>query len=131
MTSQFADRYFNEISGGEKQRVMIASALAQNPEMMLLDEPTSALDLKYQIQILNILKNLNADHDMTLVIAMHDLNLASQFCNRLILLNEGKIVRDGTPEQVLEKNILEQVYGIDIDLSIRDGHIMVHPVIRN
>jgi len=131
MTSQFADRYFNEISGGEKQRVMIASALAQNPEMMLLDEPTSALDLKYQIQILNILKNLNANHDMTLVIAMHDLNLASQFCNRLILLNEGKIVRDGTPEQVLEKNILEQVYGIDIDLSIRDGHIMVHPVIRN
>jgi len=131
MTSQFADRYFNEISGGEKQRVMIASALAQNPEMMLLDEPTSALDLKYQIQILNILKNLNANHDMTLVIAMHDLNLASQFCNRLILLNEGKIVRDGTPEQVLEKNILEQVYSIDIDLSIRDGHIMVHPVIRN
>ena len=131
MTSQFADRYFNEISGGEKQRVMIASALAQNPEMMLLDEPTSALDLKYQIQILNILKNLNANHDMTLVIAMHDLNLASQFCNRLILLNEGKIVRDGAPEKVLEKNILEQVYGIDIDLSIRDGHIMVHPVIRN
>ena len=128
MTSQFADRYFNEISGGEKQRVMIASALAQKPEIMLLDEPTSALDLKYQIQILNILKNLNAHHNMTLVMAMHDLNLASRFCNRLLLLNEGKIVRDGTPKQVLEKNILEQVYGIEIDLNIRDGHIMVHPV---
>ena len=97
MTSQFSDRYFNEISGGEKQRVMIASALAQNPKMMLLDEPTSALDLKYQIQILNILKNLNVNHDMTLVIAMHDLNLASRFCNRLVLLSEGEIVRDGTP----------------------------------
>ena len=131
MTSQFSDRFFNEISGGEKQRVMIASALAQKPEMMLLDEPTSALDLKYQIQILNILKNLNAKHKMTLVIAMHDLNLASQFCNRLVLLSEGKIVRDGTPEQVLEKDILEQVYGIDIDLSTRDGHILVHPVISN
>ncbi len=129
MTSQFSERYFNEISGGEKQRVMIASALAQNPEMMLLDEPTSALDLKYQIQILNILKDLNANHNMTLVIAMHDLNLASRFCNRLVLLNEGEIVRDGTPEQVLEKDILEQVYGIDIDLSTRNGHIMVHPVI--
>ena len=128
MTSQFADRYFNEISGGEKQRVMIASALAQKPEIMLLDEPTSALDLKYQVQILNILKNLNAHHKMTLVMAMHDLNLASRFCNRLLLLNEGKIVRDGTPKQVLEKNILEQVYGIEIDLNIRDGHIMVHPV---
>ena len=131
MTYQFADRYFNEISGGEKQRVMIASAMAQNPELMLLDEPTSALDLKYQVQILNILKYLNKNHNMTLVMAMHDLNLASQFCNRLILLSEGEIVRDGTPEKVLEKDILEQVYGIDIDLSIRDGHIMVHPVIRN
>jgi len=129
MTSQFADRYFNEISGGEKQRVMIASALAQNPEMMLLDEPTAALDLKYQIQILSILKNLNARHKMTLIMAMHDLNLASSFCNRLILLNEGKIVRDGTPEQVLEKNILEQVYGIEVDLGSHDGNIRVHPVI--
>ena len=129
MTSQFADRYFNEISGGEKQRVMIASALAQNPEMMLLDEPTAALDLKYQIQILSILKNLNAGNKMTLIMAMHDLNLASSFCNRLILLNEGKIVRDGTPEQVLEKNILEQVYGIEVDLGSHDGNIRVHPVI--
>lgn len=131
MTSQFADRYFNEISGGEKQRVMIASALAQNPEMMLLDEPTAALDLKYQIQILSILKNLNVGHKMALIMAMHDLNLASKFCNRLILLNEGQIVRDGAPEQVLEKNILEQVYGIEIDLvsNTIDGSIMVHPVI--
>ena len=129
MTSQFADRYFNEISGGEKQRVMIASALAQDPEMMLLDEPTAALDLKYQIQILSILKNLNARHKMTLVMAMHDLNLASSFCSRLILLDEGQIVRDGTPEQVLKKDILEQVYGIEVDLGSHDGSIRVHPVI--
>ena len=129
MTSQFADRHFNEISGGEKQRVMIASALAQDPEMMLLDEPTAALDLKYQIQILSILKNLNARHKMTLVMAMHDLNLASSFCNRLILLDEGQIVRDGTPEQVLKKDILEQVYGIEVDLGSHDGSIRVHPVI--
>ena len=133
MTSQFADRYFNEISGGEKQRVMIASALAQNPEVMLLDEPTAALDLKYQVEILSILKRLNTDRKMTLVMAMHDLNLASKFCNRLILLNEGKIESDGTPEQVLNKEILERVYDIEIDLvsSSKDGSIMVHPVFRN
>lgn len=131
MTSQFADRYFNEISGGEKQRVMIASALAQSPEMMLLDEPTAALDLKYQVQILAILKNLNVEHNMTLVMAMHDLNLASRFCNRLILLNEGQIVRDGPPEQVLEKNILEQVYDTEVDLDFKDGSIRVHPAIRD
>ncbi len=130
-TSQFADRYFNEISGGEKQRVMIASALAQRPEMMLLDEPTAALDLKYQIQILKILKNLNIGHNMTLIMAMHDLNLAASFCNRLILLDEGQIIRSGTPKQVLEKNALEQVYGIEIDLSSKDGNIQVHPVIKS
>ncbi len=131
MTSHFADRYFNEISGGEKQRVMIASALAQNPEMMLLDEPTAALDLKYQVQILKILKDLNTEHKKTLILAMHDLNLASKFCNRLILLDEGKIVRDGSPEQVLEKDILEQVYGIEVDLDCKDGSIRVHPAIRS
>jgi iron complex transport system ATP-binding protein len=130
MTSQFADRYFNEISGGEKQRVMIASALAQNPEMMLLDEPTAALDLKYQVQILKILKDLNTNHNMTLILAMHDLNLASKFCNRLILLDEGQIVRDGSPEQVLKKDILEQIYGVEIDLDSKDGSIRVHPAIR-
>ena len=131
MTSQFADRYFNEISGGEKQRVMIASALAQNPEMMLLDEPTAALDLKYQVQILKILKDLNKEHKMTLILAMHDLNLASKFCNRLILLDKGQIVRDGSPEQVLEKDILEQVYGVELDLDSKDGCIRIHPAIRS
>lgn len=130
-TSQFADRYFNEISGGEQQRVMIASALTQNPEMMLLDEPTSALDLKYQIQILTILKNLNQDRRMTLIMAMHDLNLTAKFCDRLILLDEGKIVCDGTPEQVLKKEILEKVYDIEVDLSSKDGNIWVHPAINN
>jgi iron complex transport system ATP-binding protein len=129
MTSQFSDRFFNEISEGEKQRVMIASALAQNPELMLLDEPTSALDLKYQIEIMNILKNLNANHKMTLVVAIHDLNLASRFCNRIILINEGKIVSDGTPLQVLKKDILEEVYGIELDLDLKNGHTLIHPMI--
>jgi iron complex transport system ATP-binding protein len=131
MTTPFADRYFNEISGGEKQRVMIASALAQNPRMMLLDEPTAALDLKYQVQILSILKNLNTAHNMTLIMAIHDLNLAARFCNRLILLNEGQIARDGTPEQVLKKDILEQVYDIEVELDDKDGNIRVHPAIRS
>ena len=101
-TSQFSNRYFSEISGGEKQRVMLASAIAQEPEIMLLDEPTSALDLKYQIQILNILKRLNEEKNITLILAMHDLNLASRYCRRLILLDDGAIVRNGTPAEVLK-----------------------------
>ena len=127
-TSKFSDRYFNEISGGEKQRVILASAIAQEPEIMLLDEPTSALDLKYQVQILNILKHLNEDKNITLILAMHDLNLASRYCRRLILLNEGSIVRDGTPEEVLKKEVLENVYDINVNLHLLDGEILVNPI---
>lgn len=127
-TLQFAERYFNEISGGEKQRVMLASAIAQEPEIMLLDEPTSALDLKYQVQILNILKRLNEQKKITLILAMHDLNLASRFCQRLILLQDGVIVRDGTPEDVLQKDIIEKVYGVEVELHSLNGGILVHPV---
>ena len=130
-TLQFAERHFNEISGGEKQRVMLASAIAQEPEVMLLDEPTSALDLKYQVQILNILKRLNEEKNITVIMAMHDLNLASRYCQRLILLQDGAIVQDGTPEEVLQKEIIENVYGVEVNLHTLDGGILVHPVINN
>ena len=128
-TLKFSDRGFNEISGGEKQRVIIASAIAQEPEMMLLDEPTSALDIKYQMQILKILRRLNHQDGITLVLAMHDLHLASKFCQRLILLSEGKIVCDGRPEDVLKKEILEEVYGVKVKLfrDEEDGSVLVSP----
>ena len=127
-TLQFAERYFNEISGGEKQRVMLASAIAQEPEIMLLDEPTSALDLKYQIQILNILKRLNEQKKITLILAMHDLNLASRYCQRLILLKDGAIVCDGPPKDVLQKEVIEKVYGVEVELHSQNGDILVQPV---
>ncbi|MEK9629517.1 MAG: heme ABC transporter ATP-binding protein [Nitrospinota bacterium] len=127
-TLQFSERYFNEISGGEKQRVMLASAIAQKPEIMLLDEPTSALDLKYQIQILNILKCLNEQNKITIVMALHDLNLASRYCQRLILLQDGDIVSDGAPNDVLQKEIIEKVYGVEVELQNHNGGILVHPV---
>jgi iron complex transport system ATP-binding protein len=130
-TLEFADRMFNEISGGEKQRVMIASALAQEPEMMLLDEPTSALDLKHQMQILNILKQLNDTQGVTMVMALHDLHLASKFCKRIILLQKGQIVREGAPDEVLQKDILEQVYDVKVKIfrDQDDGSIMISPVL--
>jgi len=87
------------------------------------------LDLKYQIEIMNILKDLNTNHQMTLVVAIHDLNLASRFCNRIILINKGKVVSDGTPLQVLKKDILEEVYGVELDLDFKNGHTLIHPMI--
>ena len=125
---QFAQRGFNEISGGEKQRVVIAGAITQEPEVMILDEPTSALDIKYQIQILNILQQLNKDEQMTVVLAMHDLHLASKFCDRLVLLDQGKIFQDGRPEDVLKKENIEEVYGVKVHLiKDHDGDIMISP----
>lgn len=128
-TSDFADRFYNEISGGEKQRVMIAAALTQESEMMLLDEPTVSLDIKYQIEILTILQRLNSDAGLTLALALHDLHLASKYCSRLVLLDQGKIVKDGPPHLVLQKAILEKVYGIEIRIvsDPDDGSLMVFP----
>ena len=127
-TLQFAQRNFNEISGGEKQRVVIAGAIAQEPELMILDEPTSALDIKYQIQILSILKNLNANQQTTIVLAMHDLHLASKFCSRLILLDEGKIFKDGKTTDVLQKEHIEKVYGVKVHvINDPNGNIIIAP----
>ena len=127
-TFQFAQRNFNEISGGEKQRVVIAGAIAQEPELMILDEPTSALDIKYQIQILSILKQLNESKKTTIILAMHDLHLASKFCNRLILLKEGKVFKDGKSKEVLQKEHIEKVYGVKVHLiQDQNGSIIILP----
>jgi iron complex transport system ATP-binding protein len=126
---EFAHRSFNEISGGEKQRVMIASAISQKPEVMLLDEPTSALDIKYQIEILSILKQLNEQEGKSLILAMHDLHLASKFCKRLVLLKEGRVFCEGTPAEVLKKEILEEVYEVKVKIFTddEDGSLLVVP----
>ncbi len=127
---EFAARSFNEISGGEKQRVMIASAITQKPEVMLLDEPTSALDIKYQMEILNILKRLNEDENKSLMLAMHDLHLASKFCKRLVLLKQGRVFCEGSPAEVLKKEILEEVYEVKVKIfnDDEDGSLLVVPV---
>lgn len=126
---EFARRNFNEISGGEKQRVMIASAIAQKPEVMLLDEPTSALDIKYQIEIFNILQRLNEQENESLILAMHDLHLASKYCQRLILLKQGRVFCEGTPAEVLQKEILEEVYEVRVKIfqDDTDGSLLVVP----
>ena len=99
----------NETSGGELQKVLIAQAFVQEPELLLLDEPTSHLDIGSQIEIMDILENFNKD-GLTVISVLHDLNLASEYCSRLILLNEGEIVKDGLPQEVMDYKLIEQVY---------------------
>lgn len=116
--THFANRRFNNLSGGEKQRVVIASALAQQPKILLLDEPTSALDLHHQIDIYIILKTLQNETNLTTIVVTHGINLAAQFCERIILMNKGEIIRDGKPDEVLQFNLLQEIFGVKVYIDI-------------
>lgn len=109
-TLRLKNKSINKISGGEKQLVNIARALTQEPELLLLDEPTTYLDIKYQVEILNLMKRLNKQFGITIIMIIHDLNLASEYCDRLVLLNEGMIFKTGTPYEVLTYEIIEEIY---------------------
>ena len=108
--TRLAGRSIEDVSGGERQRAFIARALAQTPEILLLDEPTAHLDLHHQRDICEALRRLNAERGLTVVLVSHDLNLASQYCDRLMLLHEGALVRFGPPAQVLQAELIESVY---------------------
>lgn len=104
------DRLIDQLSAGEKQRVILAKALAQEPSLLFLDEPTSHLDIGHQISTLDLLRNLNRKNKITVIMVLHDLNLASEYCNRIILLNEGKVFKQGTPQEVLTYVNIETLY---------------------
>ncbi len=110
----FSERSMDELSGGERKRVFIARALAQEPEVILLDEPTANLDIHHQMDFLDLILTLNREKGLTIVMASHDINIASEFCDRLILLRGGGIYRAGTPDQVITKENIENVYGCEV-----------------
>jgi iron complex transport system ATP-binding protein len=117
-TLEFRDRDFRSLSGGERQRVILASALAQEPETLLLDEPTTFLDLKHQLSMYRLLAGLSRS-DMLIVTVTHDLNLALQFSDRLIVLDQGRIAADGAPQDVLTTGLIAQVFGVQAELYAR------------
>ena len=141
-TLHLESRLFNTLSGGEKQRVVIAGALAQfggrerrqndSTEVLLLDEPTASLDLAYQLEIRSILLQLNQQRNLTVVISTHDLNLAAGLCRHLILLDRGRVLAAGPAEDMLKPALIQQLYGVDVDISVhaRTGRLTVVPLAR-
>jgi iron complex transport system ATP-binding protein len=131
-TAGLERRRFSTLSGGEKQRVMIASALAQEAEILLLDEPTASLDLGYQIEISSLLERLNRERDLTLVVATHDLNLAAGLCRRLVLLRGGRIIAQGSTADVLTTDRIESLYGVTAEVQFHPsaGRLTVVPLHR-
>src|SRR5213594_3265645 len=111
---ELADMPLEHLSGGERQRAVIARALAQEPRLLVLDEPTAHLDLRYQVEAAALLRRLNRERGTTVLLVSHDLNLAAEVCDRLLLLAGGRPVRLGTPEDVLEETLLADVYRCDV-----------------
>ncbi|WP_329376395.1 ABC transporter ATP-binding protein [Streptomyces sp. NBC_01351] len=114
--ARFADRRFDELSGGERQRALVARALVQEPGMLALDEPTNHLDIRYQLEILTLVRDLPA----TSLLVLHDLNLAAAFCDRLYVLSGGRVAASGPPAEVLTEELLAEVYGVR-------ARVEVHP----
>jgi iron complex transport system ATP-binding protein len=131
-TAAFETRSFNTLSGGEKQRVVIASALAQSPELLLLDEPTASLDVGHQLEVLQLLRRLNQDARVTMVLSTHDLNFAAALCRHLILLRDGRVIAQGATDDVLTPETVLALYGVDADVQrhARAGHLIVTPIAR-
>ena len=128
---RFADRLVTNLSGGEAQRVVLARALAQQTRILMLDEPTSALDLGHQSAVLELVDELRRSDGLTVIAAMHDLSTAARFADRLVLINEGRLVVDGEPESVLDAGLLSSVYGTQLTVRRLDSEIVVLPAPRN
>lgn len=128
-TWYLAERPIDTLSGGEKQRIIIARALTQEPRVLLLDEPTDHLDINHQIEILDLIKRLSKEKEMVVIGVFHDLNIVSQYCDRLILLHKGRIFAAGGAGDVLTGENIEKVYGVKVTVKQDDisGKLLIHP----
>lgn len=129
--TELSECYLNELSGGQKQKVIIARALAQQPDILLLDEPTSNLDIKHQLEVLEIVKKINKQRKSSVVMVIHDLNMAYRFSDNLVMLKEGNIFASGTPDLVLTKENINEVYEVEVTMANTDIGPCILPISSN
>jgi iron complex transport system ATP-binding protein len=110
--ADLAERPVDELSGGQRQRAWISMALAQGTDLLLLDEPTTFLDLAHQVDVLELVRRLHQEADRTVVMVLHDLNLAARYADRLIAMRDGRIVAAGEPSEVVTESMLAEVFGL-------------------
>lgn len=128
-----AMRDFSSLSGGQKQMVLLARAICQEPEVLLLDEPTSALDIRHQLEVLDIVRNLVQEREMSAIIAMHDLNLGARYTDSMVMLRNGKIFSAGRPDDLYTTEMIQQVYGVEsiiIDVLGKPHVVPISPAVR-
>jgi len=126
--SDLAFRKVTKISGGERQKVMIARALVQDPSLLFLDEPTSALDLRHQLEVMQIIRSVVNQKGIGALMAMHDLNLAARYCDRVVVLHRGRIAGQGVPSAILTEELIRDVYGVSARVGREDGYPLIVPL---
>lgn len=127
-TSKHKDKPVTELSGGQKQRVWIAMALAQDTKVLFLDEPTTYLDVRYQLQILKLIQKLNREYGITIVMVLHDINQSLYYSDEIVAMKDGRMIAHGLPEEIITKELVKEVYGVDLTIQSVDGKPFVIPV---
>jgi iron complex transport system ATP-binding protein len=122
------DKPVSKLSGGQRQRVWIAMALAQDTKILFLDEPTTYLDIRYQLQILALVRTLNEQYGMTVVMVLHDINQSLYYSDEIIAMKDGKICAQGEPKKIITSELIKEVYGIDLQISDLNGKPFILPV---
>ena len=124
---KFRDRSIFSLSGGEFQRVLLARALVQETRIILLDEPTSALDMNYALEIMKLTSDFVKEKKITAVMVLHDLNLASMYCDNVMFLKDGKIAYSGSPKELYKKEVFSEIYGFECEIVENNGFLYVIP----
>ncbi|MCV6546624.1 MAG: ATP-binding cassette domain-containing protein [Cohaesibacter sp.] len=119
--SHLSDRLVDTLSGGERQRAWIAMMMAQDAKCLLMDEPISALDIAHQVEVLDLVRNLSIKRGLSVIIVLHDINMAARYCDRIVALKQGQIIADATPDDLLQSPLLQQVFGIPISVVPHPG----------